>query len=29
VLSLALGDRRGIDPVVPFQQRMENLLQQP
>ena len=29
VLSLALGDRRGIDPGVPFQQRMENLLQQP
>jgi TonB-dependent SusC/RagA subfamily outer membrane receptor len=29
VLSLALGDRRGLDPGVPFEQRMENLLQQP
>jgi TonB-dependent SusC/RagA subfamily outer membrane receptor len=29
VLSLALADRRGIDPGVPFRQRMEYLLQQP
>jgi pantoate kinase len=29
VLAHALGDLRGIAPGVPFQQRMENLLQQP